>query len=250
MDWSKPLDKLKLADAHVVIQAGGKGVRLNPLTIETPKPLLAVGGIPMIGRLASQILAEGARRLTVITGYQGDKIQQYLRSRKDLEALELDFITEDAPMGNVGALAKLPLSTAPVVLAFGDLVTDLSFAELMKVHTRGGADVTLASHYEEHRLQLGELVVRDREVIGYNEKPSKTFLICSGIGVFEAGAVALLQRNGLRALSDWITSALAAGFHVTHWVHGAFWRDVNSIDVLREANLALPPTSHSAEALA
>jgi NDP-sugar pyrophosphorylase family protein len=120
----------------------------------------------------------------------------------------------------------------------------------MKVHTRGGADVTLASHYEEHRLQLGELVVRDREVIGYNEKPSKTFLICSGIGVFEPGVVCLVQREGLRGLSDWITSAIAAGFRVTHWVHRAFWRDVNSLEALREADVALATSSFNAEATA
>jgi hypothetical protein len=126
-----------------------------------------------------------------------------------------------------------------VLFAFGDLVTDLDFAELAARHG-GGADALLASHHEAHRLQLGELVVAGERVVGYREKPEKRFLICSGIGMFRREALRALPADGRpRGLVDLVTAILDRGLTVAHWEHGAFWMDVNSPELLREATRRL-----------
>jgi NDP-sugar pyrophosphorylase family protein len=179
-------------------------------------------------------VAAGIERITVITGHRGEII------RRHVETAAIDVVAEGIPLGNVGALGQVPVDRPLALLAFGDLVTDLDFAELAARHRRSGAAVLLASHFESHRLQLGELAVEGERVVGYREKPEKLFLICSGIGLFAREVLRVIPTDGTPfGLADLITAALAEGYSVAHWVHGAFWMDVNSPELLREANARL-----------
>ena len=230
-----------LPDVHAVVQAGGKGMRLRPATEAVPKPMLEVAGVPMVERLVRGLVRDGVDRVTVVTGYRGEVVRRHLEGLTDLaRPTRIDFLPEPAPLGNAGALGLVEVERPRVLFAFGDLVTDLDFAELAARHGSGGADVLLASHHEAHRLQLGELVVEGERVVGYREKPEKRFLICSGIGVFRRETLGVLPTDGRPSgLVDLVTAVLDRGFVVAHWEHGAFWMDVNSPELLREANRRL-----------
>jgi NDP-mannose synthase len=242
-------------DVHAFVQAGGKGLRLRPATLDRPKPMLAVGGMPMVERLLRQLVAAEIRRITVVTGYRGEVVRAHLTGLEDLAAqATIDFFAESEPLGNVGALGRIPAERPLALLAFGDLVTDLDFAELIHRQTSADMDVLLASHLEEHRLQLGELLVEDERVVGYQEKPLKHFLICSGIGVMRREVLAVIPSDGTpTGISDLITAALSKNYRVAHWQHGAFWMDVNSPEALELANAHVealtaahqPATPHS-----
>ena len=228
----------RFADVHVVVQAGGKGMRLRPATEDVPKPMLAVAGVPMVERLVRALVRAGADRLTVVTGHRGEVVRRHVESLRGLDRpVTIDFLEETAPVGNAGALGRVRVERPLVLFLFGDLVTDLDFGELLDRHARSGADVLLASHHESHRLQLGELVVEGERVVGYREKPEKRFLICSGIGVFRREVLGVIPKGGTpTGLADLIGLALGRGFSVAHWEHGAFWMDVNSPEALRLAN--------------
>ena len=213
------------------------GLRLRPATLDRPKPMLPVAGVPMVERLLRQLLAAGISRITVITGYRGDVVREHLVGLADDVAAKIDFFEEIEPLGNVGALGRVLVERPLALLAFGDLVTDLDFAELVRRRASAGTDVLLASHVEEHRLQLGELVVQGERVVGYQEKPLKHFLICSGIGVMRREVLAAIPPDGTpTGLSDLIIAALLRGHSIAHWQHGAFWMDVNSPEALALAD--------------
>lgn len=216
-------------------------MRLRPATEEVPKPMLEVAGVPMVERLVRGLVRDGVDRVTVITGHRGEVVRRHLAGLADLgRGAQIDFLAEPAPLGNVGGLRLVKVERPLVLFAFGDLVTDLDFAELVVRHDRAGADVLLASHYEAHKLQLGELVVEGDQVVGYREKPEKRFLICSGIGVFRREALKVMPTDGQPCgLVDLVAAGLDRGLTVSHWEHGAFWMDVNSPELLREANLRL-----------
>lgn len=217
------------ADVHAVLQAGGRGERLRPATDSLPKALLPVRGTPIIERLLRQMAASGVRSFTVITGWLGDKIESHLRNLEDLPSdLELSFIRERAPVGNIGSLGALAWERRPILFAFGDLVTTIDFGELMTIHRHRRAQITLASHYESHKLTLGEIIAEGDKVVDYLEKPSKRFLICSGICGVEPRVLSLIPVGKPSGISDLVRSAISSGLHVTHWVHGARWIDVNS----------------------
>ena len=240
---------LRSNEVEAVLQAGGKGTRLLPATEGLPKPLVQVGGVPIIETLFRQMIGCGIRRFTVITGWLGERIEQHLLSLGDIPSdVRLTVIRESRPMGNIGSLARLAAARKPVLFAFGDLITDLDFAELVCMHRKLRAQATLTSHYETHQLTLGELLVCDGYVTDYQEKPVKHFLICSGIAVFEPEVLDLIDPNRPSGISDLIKAALAHSFKVAHWTHGAFWVDVNDRDALRRAETELSRRERSLRA--
>lgn len=223
---------------HAVLQAGGRGERLRPLTDSVPKPLLPVGGVPMVERLLRQMVSSGVAAVTVITGWRGERVQAHLEALTDLPAgVTISFVQEERPMGTVGALSLVAAPEDQVLFAFADLVTELDFGALLDRHERSRADLTLASHVETHRLSLGEIQSVGNTVVGYLEKPAKQFTICSGIAVIEQRVAKLAGRTGdAYGLPDLVADAIASAASVKHWVHGAFWRDVNSPEALLEVD--------------
>jgi NDP-sugar pyrophosphorylase family protein len=223
--------------AHLVLQAGGRGERLAS---DLPKPLAKVGGRAMAERLLRRFLAAGGRRATIVTGWKADEVEAHFRALPDLpDDLALAFLREERPRGNAGALARFADGDRPVLLCFADLVTDLDFAALAAVHGERGCDATLCSHYESHRVRLGELEADGIRITGYREKPVKRFLICSGIALIEPQALAVVDPERPTGLADLVTQMLAAGRSVTHWLHGAGWMDVNSPEDLEAAEAAV-----------
>ncbi len=214
---------------RAVLQAGGRGQRMGG---EIPKPMREVDGVPMVERLLRRLVGAGVRDVTVVTGWLGDVVEQHIDGLSPLaDGVVINYLREMSPLGNAGALGLVP-RTSPAVLVFADLVTDLDFADLVRVHQERGAAVTLASHTEQVRVRLGEIVADGDRVRAYLEKPLKTFLICSGVAVFEPEVLALAVADPPVGLSDLVTRALDAGHEVTHWLHGATWTDVNTPDEL------------------
>ena len=115
----------------------------------------------------------------------------------------------------------------------------MDFIKLVDIHRERRCDITLASHYESHRVRLGELVVEGDRVLRYLEKPVKRFLICSGIAVIESHIISLIDKTVPMGLDELVEKAISQGFHTTHWVHGAFWMDINDLDLLKQADEAL-----------
>ena len=221
---------------HAVIQAGGRGERLRPLTDQCPKPMLKVGGVPMVEWVLRGLLSAGVKQVTIVTGYLGNVISKHIESL-DLGGVELSFFEESTALGNIGALGQLQFSQDLGVFAFGDLFTDLNYSELLRRSMLSHADILLTSHQESHRLRLGELLIDGDKVRGYQEKPLKTFQICSGICVFRRKALDVMAELPVPCgMSDWIAKAIEKGLLVEHWQHGAFWMDVNTPGALAEAN--------------
>jgi NDP-sugar pyrophosphorylase family protein len=226
-----------LTHVSVVLQAGGEGTRLRPATDTTPKAMLCVGGMPIIERLLRHFVNHGLRSFTVVTRHLGTVIESYVGSLH-IEGARIAFLREAEPLGNAGALRLVPETTSATLFAFADLVTDLDPSELLLFHHQSGSDLTLASHWDTHRLQFGELAVEDNRVIGYEEKPLKRFRICSGFAVIAPPLLEFVRGgNGPLGIVDVANNALASGFDVRHWEHQSRWFDINSEAQLRAAEL-------------
>jgi NDP-mannose synthase len=225
--------KRQFSELRVVIQAGGRGERMKALGL--PKPLVEVSGVAMVERLIRQLAAAGAHDIEVITGWRGDEVEAKLREMASASAARIHVHREIVPRGTMGTLAELRQDDRAVLFCFADLVTDLDFGELLRVHDAFGADITLCSHEEMHQVRLGELIAQGDQVLGYREKPIKRFLICSGIAVLEPSAVGLLRRAEPAGFPELVGNCLEAGLSVRHWQHHALWIDVNTPDDVEAA---------------
>ena len=158
---------------RAVIQAGGPGTRMSVID-NIPKHLLPVGGMPMVERLVRQAIDAGARQIYVITGHFGHAVEAHFRKLTDLPPdLKLHFIRETTKRGDIGSLVEVPVPGGTILWSYGDLVTDMDFAELLRIHRDRQCDMTLASHYESYHVRLGELVDRRRSSVAISREACK-----------------------------------------------------------------------------
>ena len=187
--------------------------------------VILAGGVTMIGQTLQQIVDAGIRRVTVVIDPQRSTIRARLvRLLTLLPPIEMDFFDEREALGEAGALAEIETGDDEVLLCFADPATELDLATFMSIHHERRHDVTLASHHEHHHLAPGELRVDGDTVHGYEEWARKDFLVCSGIAMFEARAMAVARAlPPPYGVSDMLRAMLDSGCRVTHWLHGARW---------------------------
>ena len=180
---------------RTVILAGGKGVRLQPFTINFPKPLVPLGEIPIVEILIRRLLAFGLTDVTLTLGHLAGLIKAYFQHRQELSSqLTLHFLEEDEPTGTAGSLALVPGLTDTFLVMNGDLLTDLDFDELVSFHRSEKAALTIAVHRRTVKHDFGVLEIGDNHrVTGYSEKPEYQHDVSMGIYVYEPAVLRFIE---------------------------------------------------------
>jgi mannose-1-phosphate guanylyltransferase len=167
---------------HVVILAGGKGVRLRPYTTVIPKPLVPIGEqYSILEIVLRQLSAKGFRSATLAIGHLGQLIRAYVGDGSQW-GIEVDYVHEESPLGTIGpALMVLDRLPDNFLLMNGDILTDLDYADLMDTHVANNAPLTVATYNRVHQVDFGVLDVVDRKVTNFTEKPPLTYSVSMGI---------------------------------------------------------------------
>ena len=130
--------------------AGGKGTRLQQLNNEIPKPMFRILDKPILEYQIESLKKSGICDITLVIGYLGDAIRDYFKDGSEF-GVNIDYITEDVPLGTAGALYYLKDKIdEDFVLVFGDLIFDVDFNRFMDFHKRHGAFITLYGHPNAH----------------------------------------------------------------------------------------------------
>jgi NDP-sugar pyrophosphorylase family protein len=129
-----------------MILAAGLGTRLRPLTDNTPKALVTVGGTPMLERIARRLIAAGVDRLIVNVHHHADQIRDFVATRDGFGIQVLFSEEPDAPLETGGGLlqARPHFRDAPFFLHNVDVVTEVDLGAMYRAHHETGALVTLA----------------------------------------------------------------------------------------------------------
>ncbi|OPY89498.1 MAG: D-glycero-beta-D-manno-heptose-1,7-bisphosphate 7-phosphatase [Syntrophaceae bacterium PtaU1.Bin231] len=156
------------------IVAGGKGTRLKDVSGEIPKPMVPVGGKPVLEHQVALLARWGAREVHILTGYLGHVIEQYFGDGSRF-GLSIRYHREAKPLGTAGCVAALAgLIDEPFVLLYGDIVLDMNLADFAAFHRDKGSAATLAVHPNDHPRD-SDLVVMDegRRITGFIPKDRK-----------------------------------------------------------------------------
>lgn len=173
----------------MVIMAGGAGSRLRPHTESCPKPLLQVGGKPMIEHIIERAKAEGFHRFVLAIHYLGHMIEDYCGDGSRWQ-VHIDYLREDVPLGTAGALSLLqPRPEAPFIISNGDVLTDIRFGELLDFHYRHGTAATMAVRLHEWQHPFGVVRTKGVDIVGIEEKPVVRSHVNAGIYALEAAAI-------------------------------------------------------------
>jgi NDP-sugar pyrophosphorylase family protein len=211
---------------RAVILAGGKGVRLAPLTEVIPKPLVPLGGMPIMEVVIRQLRAHGFRRITLAVGYLSDLIRAYFQDGAKW-GVELDYSYESQPLGTAGPLALIKDLDETFLVMNADVLTNLDYQELLRYHRQHGGIATIAAYQREVKIDLGVIIADgDCRIKDYVEKPTSTHLVSMGIYIFEPGVKDFIPPGAYLDFPDLVKLLLQAGQSVNYHLFSGYWLDI------------------------
>lgn len=210
---------------HAVIMAGGLGTRLRPMTDNMPKPMLKIGGRPILERIVASLNKGGFRDLVVTTHYLPERIQDYFGDGRQF-GVNIEYTHEDSPRGTAGALAMLKVRDRPIVVVNGDILTDLNFRALFDFHAEHGAALTVSVADYVMRVPYGVVNHEGPDVIGISEKPEVTVRINAGIYVVSPEAIAEVPTQGRFDMTDLIDALRLRNLKVVCFPIREDWLDI------------------------
>jgi len=179
----------------VCIMAGGFGKRLKNLTREVPKPLLKVGGKPILQIIIENFLEQGFSKFVISLGYKGNLIKEYFKDGSEFEC-EISYTFEDKPLGTAGALSLIhEKQSLPFLIMNGDILTEISFSSLIDFHVRNSSYATMCVREKDYICPYGVVDIKDDRIISIVEKPKNIFRINAGIYVLEPMCIQYIPKS-------------------------------------------------------
>ena len=156
-----------------IILAGGNGSRLKRYGYErtrVPKPMLEIGGKPLISLIVEQLAYHGFDDIVISTGFMANKIEEYFKDENNFPTgVAISFSYQTELLGTAGPISIIPELDEPFLVINGDMLTDIDFSGMMKFHKSSGGIMTLATFKQEFDIR-GEIVTREDNVIRYKEE--------------------------------------------------------------------------------
>jgi dTDP-glucose pyrophosphorylase/CBS domain-containing protein len=210
---------------QAVVMAGGFGTRLRPLTEDLPKPMLPVGGRPLLEHTIAQLQQLGIRRINVTTHYKPEKIIEHFGNGSAF-GVELTYVNEDLPLGTGGALGLMPTPSEPLLVINGDILTDVDFRAMLAYHQENRAVLTVAVRRYEMQVPYGVIECEGSLVRRLQEKPQVGFLVNAGIYLLEPKVFEHIQHGQPFHMTDLIQRLLDAGQVVISFPVREYWLDI------------------------
>jgi NDP-sugar pyrophosphorylase family protein len=227
-----------IADATVVILAGGKGTRLAPYTTVLPKPLMPVGDMPILEILIRQLRHYGFRNFVISVGHLSALIQAFFGDGSKWN-VNIAYAIEDEPLGTIGPLRLIEGLTKPFLVMNGDLLTDLNFSLLYKYHRQGKQLATVATTIKQIQISLGVLETNnDRELVSFQEKPTHVYSASMGIYVYDPAVISLIPANTHYGFDNLMLDMLARGKVVRTYPFDGRWLDIGRPEDYEQASAA------------
>jgi len=226
-------------DTPVVIMAGGLGTRLNELTRDNPKPMLPIGGQPMLEMILNRFVLQGFSDIWIAVNYRADVIESYFGDGTKYGA-KIRYLKEQKRLGTAGAISLLPREIdTPVVVSNADVITSVDYAALVDTHKANGAAATMAVREQEFAIPFGVIVEAEGRLMRIEEKPVHRLVVNAGIYVLSPDAVRTVPADTYFDMPQLFEALIMQGKPVfCERLHG-YWLDVGQRADYDAANAAL-----------
>lgn len=213
-------------EAKVVIQAGGKGSRLYPYTQVLPKPLMPIGGMPILEIVIRQLAWHGFRDLIITIGHLGDMIR-WCCGDGSRWGVRIRYYAEAQPLGTMGPLKQIAELDQPFLVMNGDLLTDLDYADFFRRHLAGTAPLTIATYLKPVHITLGVLETDgSNRVVGFQEKPTLHYPCSMGVYGMNPELIGHIPEGRPFGFDDLMHDLLARGVEVRSYPFDGTWMDI------------------------
>jgi dTDP-glucose pyrophosphorylase/predicted transcriptional regulator len=230
------VSKLKSYDNPVFIMAGGFGTRLRPLTDNCPKPMLKVGGKPMLEILIDSFIKSGFNNFYISTHYLPEKIRDYFGDGSN-KGVNITYVHEQSPLGTGGALGLLPekMAKLPLVLINGDILTKVDFGKLIEFHDKNKAESTMCVREYEYQVPFGVVEGEGNNVTSMIEKPIQRFFINAGIYILNSSVIDTVKPHNYLDMPTLLEQQIAKSQTVVKFPIYEYWLDIGRMDDFNRA---------------
>jgi dTDP-glucose pyrophosphorylase len=225
-------------DNPVFLMAGGFGKRLQPLTDDTPKPLLTVGNKPILETILDQFMEAGFHDFYISTHYKAEMVRDYFGDGSDLD-VSIKYIHEDKPLGTAGALGLLPkdLPDMPILMMNGDLLTKVDFPELLRFHNENGGEATMCVREYDFQVPYGVIKANAHKVESIVEKPVHKFFVNAGIYVLSSEIINKVDGNSYLDMPHMLQEQIDLAGQINMFPMHEYWLDIGQIEQFEQAQL-------------
>ena len=183
-------------DNWVVIMAGGLGTRLGDLTKHIPKPMLEVGGKPMLLRIIDHFKSHGFAKFILCVNYKSEVIEKYFADGKQF-GIEIRYTKENKRMGTAGALSLIDFNIdKPFFVVNGDVLTSVNFDDFLNFHTSQNADATMCIKRYSYEVPYACVEFdSSMNLKGLKEKPTYDYFINTGMYILSPDCLTHLNKD-------------------------------------------------------
>jgi len=222
--------------ADVIIMAGGKGLRLLPLTKDMPKPMLYVGEKPILEHQIDLLSKYSMRNINITVNYLAHKIEEYFKDGSE-KGLKINYIREDKPLGTLGAVRLIEsLEHDYVLIMNSDILTNIDLEGFFQTFIRSGADMAVASTSYQVEVPYGVLEVdTENNVSSLREKPRYTYYSNAGIYLVKKELLSMIPDGELYNVTDLMEALIKNGGKLVSYPILGYWLDIGKHEDYRKA---------------
>ena len=192
------LDELEynLKDNWVVIMAGGLGSRLGELTKNTPKPMLELGGKPMMEHIIDMFVSDGYTKFMISVNYKSEVIKDYFNDGKKF-GVEIKYLEEKERLGTGGALSLIDIDLSePFFVTNGDVLSTMNYSSILEFHNSSKSSATMCIKEESYQIPYGVIKVdNEKNITSMIEKPVEKFFINTGVYVLNPEVLNIVPKD-------------------------------------------------------
>tara|TARA_Y100000294_G_C8565803_1_gene340765 strand:+ start:1102 stop:2127 length:1026 start_codon:yes stop_codon:yes gene_type:complete len=213
----------------VVIMAGGRGMRLRPLTKNIPKPMLKVGNKPILQTIVEKFKESGYENFVICVNYKSKIIKNYF-------GVKINYIQEKTRMGTAGALSlfqKKP--NKPFFVINGDLLTNLNFDKMLDFHIYHNSNATMCVTEYNIESPYGEVKLDDENIISIEEKPAHKVFVNAGVYILNPKCIDLIPKK-FYDMPTLFKKIIKKKIRTISFPLGEYWLDIGRFNDFKKAN--------------
>lgn len=233
------LDELLKPEVHankVILMVGGLGTRLRPLTENVPKPMLHVGGKPILQTIVEKFVNYGFVNIVMCVGYKVNIIQDFFEDGSKFGA-NIEYVLEDKRMGTAGALSLLKAKpNEPFFVMNGDLLTNVNFEHLLEFHLTSNSMATMCVREYDFQVPYGVVNVEHGKIKSIEEKPVQSFFVSAGIYMLDAKCIESIPENEFYDMPTLFEDLIRMNENTVSFPLREYWLDIGRIEEYEKAN--------------
>ncbi len=219
----------------VVIMAGGRGQRLQPLTDNVPKPLLKIGKKPIIEHNLDRIRQYGAENFWISLRYLGEQIESYFNDGK-IKNISIEYIWEKEVLGTIGAVSNIHnFKHDYVLITNSDILSNVDYEHFYLDFIKQDADFAVLTIPYHVNIPYAVLETDNNKIISFKEKPTYTYYSNGGIYLIKKKLLEYIPKNIFFNSTDLMEILISKKYKVISYPFSGYWLDIGKHEDFKKA---------------